>query len=300
MKWFKIETDILTHPKINSLTPSDLKMWLFMLALAAKNDGRLPDAEGIAKALSRRLDHVLKALLSLSKSGLIESYEDGFTPHNWEKYQAGSYSSAKRMRKWRAKCDVTVTPENRIEKNRKKERSPKGDPKKGFRLPESWVPDEGAIEWAKGSLSLAPDDVRREAEAFKDHWKAAAGSTAVKLDWDAAFRNWLRRAKPGGGNGGGFKSAKERHKDQVWAEIEARWARSEAEHDDEQESTGSQGKDRLCRADEAGRVRPADAGIPGYSGGGANRLWTGRVERGCQPHHSHAYLFDIPDGWRDH
>ena len=30
-------------------------------------------------------------------------------------------------------------------------------------------------------------------EAFRDHWTASTVKTAVKLDWDAAFRTWLRR-----------------------------------------------------------------------------------------------------------
>jgi len=37
--------------------------------------------------------------------------------------------------------------------------------------------------------------LRNELAQFKDHWLAAAGASAVKLDWVAAWRTWMRRAE---------------------------------------------------------------------------------------------------------
>ena len=36
-------------------------------------------------------------------------------------------------------------------------------------------------------------DLKLETHKFKDHW-AAATKAAMKKDWDAAFRNWIRNA----------------------------------------------------------------------------------------------------------
>lgn len=38
-------------------------------------------------------------------------------------------------------------------------------------------------------------DAKREFEKFRDHWLAASGANAVKMDWYAAWRNWLRKAE---------------------------------------------------------------------------------------------------------
>ncbi len=37
-------------------------------------------------------------------------------------------------------------------------------------------------------------DPDREFARFKDHWRSASGATSRKLDWDAAWRNWCRKA----------------------------------------------------------------------------------------------------------
>lgn len=37
-------------------------------------------------------------------------------------------------------------------------------------------------------------DPEREFAKFCDHWRAASGSNARKHDWDAAWRNWCRKA----------------------------------------------------------------------------------------------------------
>jgi hypothetical protein len=37
-------------------------------------------------------------------------------------------------------------------------------------------------------------NAEREFASFTDHWRAASGANARKHDWDAAWRNWCRRA----------------------------------------------------------------------------------------------------------
>ena len=38
-----------------------------------------------------------------------------------------------------------------------------------------------------------PDQVRKTADRFRDYWIAKPGRDAVKVDWLATWRNWVRR-----------------------------------------------------------------------------------------------------------
>lgn len=80
---------------------------------------------------------------------------------------------------------------------RKKERPPSGGPKKferGSRLPPDFVPaplTEPALADAK---RLGGKQYERELVRFRDHWLASGSPTAVKRDWNAAWRTWLSKA----------------------------------------------------------------------------------------------------------
>lgn len=82
----------------------------------------------------------------------------------------------------------------RIEENRiDKEREPKGSPKKASRLPADWRLPRAWGEWALAE-KLPEPDVRLEADKFRDYWHGESGQKAVKLDWLAVWRNWVRKA----------------------------------------------------------------------------------------------------------
>lgn len=55
-----------------------------------------------------------------------------------------------------------------------------------WKLPEEWA------EWAtiEGMDSLT---VRKQESIFRDYWIAKSGKDAAKLDWEATWRNWVRR-----------------------------------------------------------------------------------------------------------
>jgi hypothetical protein len=37
-------------------------------------------------------------------------------------------------------------------------------------------------------------EIRRQADRFRDFWVAKAGKDAAKMNWEATWRNWIRRA----------------------------------------------------------------------------------------------------------
>jgi hypothetical protein len=63
---------------------------------------------------------------------------------------------------------------------------------KDSRLPAHWQPSELELQWARGER---PDlDLHKEADKFRDYWTAKSGKNAIKADWCAAWRNWIRNA----------------------------------------------------------------------------------------------------------
>lgn len=64
---------------------------------------------------------------------------------------------------------------------------------RAHRLPEDWWPDDDLREFAR-SILVGSAECRAETEKFKDHWASAGGQSARKVDWRAAYRNWIREA----------------------------------------------------------------------------------------------------------
>lgn len=61
---------------------------------------------------------------------------------------------------------------------------------RGSRLSEDWVPSEASIAKA-AELGFEARDLRTEIEKFKNYWIAKAGASAVKVNWERTFQNWL-------------------------------------------------------------------------------------------------------------
>jgi uncharacterized protein YdaU (DUF1376 family) len=80
-------------------------------------------------------------------------------------------------------CPPTPTPAV-------KSKEKAGAATRGTRLPKDWEPSAEDKAYAVERQV----DWKKEAEAFKDWWIAAAGAKGVKLDWAATWRTWVRRA----------------------------------------------------------------------------------------------------------
>lgn len=84
---------------------------------------------------------------------------------------------------------TTIEP-SRTKKITVKSAKRSSDERLGTRLPADFelTPDRRAIAEAEGQ----PPE--RTFAIFVDYWRAASGASAKKLDWDATWRNWCRRA----------------------------------------------------------------------------------------------------------
>ncbi|MCC4240359.1 hypothetical protein [Thalassospira povalilytica] len=91
--------------------------------------------------------------------------------------------------------DKTQKPEARSQIPEGKEKaSPKSSAeKRGSRIPDDWLPSEPGQQYA-ASLGMTPQEIRHERDKFYDFWIAKPGKDGRKLDWDATWRNWIRRS----------------------------------------------------------------------------------------------------------
>lgn len=79
--------------------------------------------------------------------------------------------------------------------NAKSAPKPKGESKKGKRLPPDWRLPADDLQWAIDNTAMTTQQIGVEAEKFRDYWHAQAGTKGVKLDWAATWRNWIRGSK---------------------------------------------------------------------------------------------------------
>lgn len=65
---------------------------------------------------------------------------------------------------------------------------------RGTRLPPAWKPTPELQAWARQGRPWL--DLPTVTASFIDHWTALPGARGVKLDWEATFRNWVRKERP--------------------------------------------------------------------------------------------------------
>ena len=97
--------------------------------------------------------------------------------------------------RWQSKKDVKSDADKIATNNQEPITKVEAKPKqpRGTRLPADWVPTEAQILYCKTERpDLRPEWV---AANFRDFWISKAGSDAVKLDWDATWRNWVRKER---------------------------------------------------------------------------------------------------------
>jgi hypothetical protein len=117
-RWFRYYDSALDDPKVQRLPAELFKVWVNLLCVASRHDGRLPSVPDLAFALRMTDEAVDRMLRALIERGLLDRDGDGLAPHNWNGRQHKSDDSAERVRRFRSKvkqeCNgasaVTVTP----------------------------------------------------------------------------------------------------------------------------------------------------------------------------------------------
>ena len=79
-------------------------------------------------------------------------------------------------------------------------RKPKTTTAKGERLPEGWQLPRSWGQWAFEE-GMPIEEIRRQADMFRDYWHGLPGARGRKADWQATWRNWIRKAIEDGKGG---------------------------------------------------------------------------------------------------
>ncbi|MET7752598.1 hypothetical protein [Micromonospora sp. NPDC005367] len=60
-------------------------------------------------------------------------------------------------------------------------------------MPEDFAVTAAMRQWHREHAPTV--DIAIETANFVDHWRAASGTKAIKADWTAAWRTWMRNAQ---------------------------------------------------------------------------------------------------------
>lgn len=115
-------------------------------------------------------------------------------------------------------------------------------PKKtASRLPDDWFPDPLSRDFLTRN-PVTPETQNREFEKFRNYWQAKPGVGAIKLDWNATWRNWLLNNYSGNQND---KSQKPNSKSDA-----VDWLHREAERREQGNLLDTDGRDETQGLDE--------------------------------------------------
>jgi hypothetical protein len=201
MDWFRWHHGSVTDPKFQLVArkagaslPDVLAVWAFILEKASASEDRgcfeCVDAEALDVLFAFPDGRTADVLASLETRGLTEAGRIV----QWEKRQpkrerednstgrVQAYRERQRQEGARNATERQETP--RGDKSREEEK--KGE-RRATRIPPNFEPTpepeaEQGIDRAK------------ELANFRDYWTAKSGKDATKLDWQATWRTWARKA----------------------------------------------------------------------------------------------------------
>lgn len=213
MPWFKVDDTLANHPKARAAGLPAVGLWAVAGAYASQylTDGFVP--EWYVDSWPDGREYAAE----LVEVRLWFAEEGGWSFHQWderqptkEQVEADRAASRERQRRARDKAklqrdsgvsngvtdgvtngDVTpgvTVPPTRPDPTRSSSGTTNSRAKRGTQMPSDWSPKPDHLEIAI-DYGLDP---AFELKSFKDHNDAKGG---VYKDWDAAFRNWLNKAK---------------------------------------------------------------------------------------------------------
>ena len=214
--WYKhFPSDWQSDPRLNQCSRAARSLWLDCVGLMQQEgtwrleiDGRPMTTKELAKAFGDNPRTTKKLMNELAKNGVSSVSQQLFTYSRRLKRDAkttemsilngrkgGNPALLKRKTE-----DLGVNPgvksrarvpEPEPEKEKKKEKTSKK--KTGSRLADDWTLPDDYWRWAL-EQGLTDDQVRLEADVFRDYWCGLApGPKSRKLDWLATWRNHIRR-----------------------------------------------------------------------------------------------------------
>lgn len=223
-RWIRLDAGIFEHGHFQVGTFSEREAWLWLLVKAAWKDTRHRIGSSVVdvpvgsmfvtlrqlqSAWNWGSDYRVRTFLKALETERMISLETNagkthVTICNYSKYQTDfTEENAQKTQAQRTEnAQKTPIHQYTIEDTPNVVSS-----KRGTRLSPEWAPSPENITYAT-SQGLVGEVMAREVEKFRDYWTAKAGQSAVKLDWDATWRNWVRTSVSRGPPRGGGKPQK--------------------------------------------------------------------------------------------
>ena len=222
---FMLNAERLMSSELLALHGNDIlgaAILLWCRAWKQKPAASLPDNDRVNAAFARLTvakfrkvkEAVLRGFVKCSDGRLYHSFLATVATNSYQRkvaFRKKREVDSTRLRNWRdSKRETHIeTPDetrfvavgNGKEREREREREintkdlPAGGPKRatrGSRLSANWRPT--AEDWQEAFRSLGSKQADSELAKFRDYWPAQPGKNALKLDWDATWRNWVRKA----------------------------------------------------------------------------------------------------------
>ncbi len=212
MAWARVDDQWFAHRKVVTLTLAARGLWTTVLSWScAQRSDHVPTHMARFLAGGDDIDDLAQELVD---AGLWIEADDGWYIHDWAEYQDKSLSEkrseagakggkASGEARREATTKQTKQPDEANDEagalpgpSRPGPTQPKSE-SRATRLPEGWTPQpEPELIRAVGGQRAADEQL----ELFTDHWRAQPGAKGRKADWQATWRNWLRRSREFAGN----------------------------------------------------------------------------------------------------
>jgi len=205
MKWFKLYIGDYQRDTAD-LSLAEHGAYLLMLQHYYATGKPLPTGKALHRMLRasdkderEAIDAMVARFWTVTDAGLINGRADAEIGKAAEQACTNQRIAQAREVARRAKrneheaCSVrdTNTQPNQIPDTRSP--SLRSGGARGTRLPPNWEPDDDA--WQKACEALrSTADACTELDKFRDYWAAQPGQKGVKADWNATWRNWIRKA----------------------------------------------------------------------------------------------------------
>ncbi len=161
---------------------------------ASDPDSRSPEEEG--RRIVKMDEHRVWGwrIVNYGKYRSIRSEDDRREQNRkaQERWRERKQNKPRKPRSAQAEAEAEAEATSRKESESAPARRPHNGAqhgRSGTRIPDPWRPNEAGRAFAQDK-GLDPEET---ANAFCDYWTAAEGRTAIKRDWNAAFRTWCRR-----------------------------------------------------------------------------------------------------------
>lgn len=213
----KLELDYADHPKIAPLSDAAFRLHIEMILYSRKYETDGIIKKRVANRMGLRWDTDVLTELATNDDdspSLIKLENGDYLINGYEDVQETKAEIAERRAKnaqngakgGRPRKTQSVTEsltqsgaqmkaetETETEVKREGAISPPAPPKKrGTRIANDWTPSKETVE--KLRQEFPHIDQKMEHRKFVDHWLAESGAKASKLDWEATYRNWIRRS----------------------------------------------------------------------------------------------------------